>query len=52
MLLAVTDPTVAGFAPNRTVAPAMKLNPPIVTLVPPVVGPELGDTRKIVGDEL
>jgi hypothetical protein len=41
----------AATPPNRTVAPARKFEPVIVTGVPPEVGPELADTPLIRGAE-
>ena len=50
MLLALTTFTfVAAVAPNLTVAPLAKLPPLIVTVVPPVVGPDDGEKFVIVG---
>jgi hypothetical protein len=46
-LLTVTE--VATTLPNATVAPAWKPMPVIVTDVPPVTGPELGETLLTVG---
>ena len=40
---------VAAAPPKVTVAPAAKFVPVIVTLVPPAVGPLLGDTLVTVG---
>jgi hypothetical protein len=40
---------VAAAPPNVSVAPLTKLVPVIVTLVPPLAGPELGDTLATVG---
>jgi hypothetical protein len=40
---------VAAAEPNVTVAPEPKFVPVIVTAVPPVVGPLLGDTLLTVG---
>src|SRR3972149_1584831 len=34
----------ASYAPKRTVAPAVKLDPTILTAVPPATGPEAGHT--------
>jgi hypothetical protein len=39
----------AAMSPNCTCAPLLKLFPVTVTLVPPSVGPLLGDTPAIVG---
>ena len=36
---------VAGTPPTRTVAPETKFVPLIVIVVPPAVGPEVGDTE-------
>ena len=41
----------AAAPPKDTVAPAAKLVPVIVTAVPPVSGPEDGETPVTVGDE-
>ncbi len=45
----VTVPTVAAAPPNVTVAPLAKSVPLIVTLVPPAVGPLVGNTDETVG---
>ena len=42
---------VAAVPPKVTVAPLTKFVPVIVTLVPPPVGPEFGDTLPTVGDK-
>jgi hypothetical protein len=42
---------VAATPPKRTVAPAAKLTPVIVTHWPPFRDPELGETLEIVGAE-
>src|SRR5579883_248161 len=47
----LTTTDAAGVEPKFTVAPARKLAPPIVTLVPPVVGPEDGDTLDTTGTD-
>ena len=39
---------VAEMAPNFTVAPVMKPLPAIATDVPPVVGPDVGDSDETV----
>ena len=44
-----TETFVAAVPPKVTVMPFMKLVPVIVTLVPPLVVPELGLTAMIVG---
>jgi hypothetical protein len=49
--VAVTEPTVAGVEPNRTLKPLWKLVPLMVTPVPPVAGPLLGETPVMVGEE-
>jgi hypothetical protein len=48
-LLTVTDD--AATPPNRTVSPAWKFEPEIVTGVPPEVGPDLGDMLLTIGAE-
>jgi hypothetical protein len=48
-VLLTTTTLVAAAAPNVTVAPDTKFVPVIVTAVPPVVGPLLGDTLVTVG---
>jgi hypothetical protein len=48
-LLTVTF--VAGALPNNTAAPARKFVPEIVTVVPPAVGPLLGEILVAVGVE-
>ena len=45
----VTVPIVAATPPTVTVAPLTKSVPVIVTLVPPAVGPLVGDTDVTVG---
>ena len=45
----LTDTIVAEVVSNRTVAPAVKFVPLIVTEVPPADGPELGVTDVNVG---
>src|SRR5215208_5434781 len=40
----LTAPTVAAVSPIVTAAPAWKFSPVIVTVVPPAVVPEFGDT--------
>jgi hypothetical protein len=47
VLLTVTD--VAATLPNTTVASAWKPVPVIVTVVPPLVSPEVGETLLTVG---
>jgi hypothetical protein len=49
LVLLTTTTFVAAALPNVTVAPAAKFVPVIVTAVPPVVGPLLGDTLLTVG---
>jgi hypothetical protein len=50
MLVLLTTATfVAAVLPNVTVAPEAKFVPVIVTAVPPVAGPLLGDTLLTVG---
>jgi hypothetical protein len=44
-----TTTLVAGVPPNRTVAPAKKFEPVIVTAVPPATGPVGGQTPPTVG---
>ena len=44
-----TTTLVAAVPPTVTVAPAAKLVPVSVTVVPPVVGPDAGDTAVSVG---
>ena len=41
----VTEETAADALPTVTLAPATKFAPAMFTLVPPVVGPELGVTE-------
>jgi hypothetical protein len=48
-VLLTTTTLVAAADPNVTVAPDTKFVPVIVTAVPPVVGPLLGDTPVTVG---
>jgi hypothetical protein len=49
MLVPDTNVTLLACAvPNRTVAPDTKFVPVIVTVVPPVIGPELGESDAIV----
>jgi hypothetical protein len=40
----------AGLPPKETVAPLVKLDPVTVTVVPPVVAPEFGETLLMVGE--
>jgi hypothetical protein len=40
---------VALFAPNLTAVAPVKLVPVMTTLVPPAVGPDVGDTPVTVG---
>ena len=48
--VALTNVTpVAATPPTRTVAPDTKFVPLIVIVVPPAVGPEVGDTDVTVG---
>ena len=49
VVLFTTTTLVAAAPPNVTVAPAAKFVPVIVTAVPPVVDPLLGDTLLTVG---
>ena len=49
LVLLATTTFVAAFPPNVTVAPAAKFVPVIVTLVPPAVTPEPGETLVTVG---
>ena len=50
MLVPLTTATfVAAVLPNVTVAPEAKFVPVMVTLVPPAVGPEFGETPVTVG---
>jgi hypothetical protein len=51
MVLLATTTSVAETPPKVTVAPAAKLLPAIVTTVPPLVEPELGDADVIVGGD-
>jgi hypothetical protein len=48
VLLATVTP-VAAVPPKVTVSPAAKFVPVMVTPVPPLVGPELGETEPTVG---
>jgi len=50
-VLLTTVTLVAAVPPNVTVAPETKLVPVIVTAVPPLVEPELGEIVLIVGAE-
>ncbi len=52
MCCLTTVTLLAAVPPNVTVAPATKFVPVIVTAVPPLVDPELGETELIVGAEL
>ena len=47
----VTLTPVAALPPMVTVAPLTKFVPVMVTLVPPAIGPELGDIAVTVGGE-
>ena len=48
--VALTNVTfVAAVPPTRTVAPETKFAPVSVIVVPPAVGPEVGDTDVSVG---
>ena len=47
--VAVVLVTVAATLPKRTMAPFWKLLPTMVTTVPPVGGPEVGETLVTVG---
>jgi hypothetical protein len=49
VVLLTTAILVAAVPPNVTVAPAAKFVPVMVTAVPPVVDPVLGDTPPTVG---
>ena len=50
--VALTTTTFVAAVPlNDTVAPAIKFVPVSVTLVPPAVGPELGETEDSVGTD-
>ena len=50
--VALTNATfVAAAPPTRTVAPETKFAPVSVIVVPPAVGPEVGDTDVSVGAE-
>ena len=49
VVLFVTLTFVAAVPPRLTVAPATKFAPPIVTTVPPVVGPVTGEMLPTVG---
>ena len=49
VVLLTTAILVAAAPPNVTVAPAAKFVPVMVTAVPPVVDPVLGDTPPTVG---
>lgn len=46
----LTATPVAGAVPKATVAPAWKLEPVMVTGVPPDVGPSFGEILAIVGE--
>jgi hypothetical protein len=45
----VPNTLIAATPPNVTVAPGAKPEPNMVTLVPPTVVPELGETDVIIG---
>jgi hypothetical protein len=45
----LTVTLVAGVMPKSTAVAPVKLEPEMVTLVPPAVGPELGEIPVIVG---
>jgi hypothetical protein len=45
----LTVKPVAGVAPNVTAVAPAKLVPVMVTVVPPAVGPEVGEIEVIVG---
>jgi len=49
VVLLTTVTPVAAVPPKATVAPETKLVPVMVTLVPPVVGPEVGEIEETVG---
>jgi hypothetical protein len=49
VVLFVTFTFVAAILPKVTVAPAAKFVPVIVTAVPPLVGPPLGETVLTAG---
>jgi hypothetical protein len=49
VVLFTTVTFVAAAVPNFTVAPVAKLVPVMVTDVPPIAGPLLGDTLVTVG---
>jgi hypothetical protein len=49
VVLLTTLTLVAALPPKLTVALAAKFVPVIVTAVPPVAGPEVGDTLLMVG---
>src|SRR6185312_14806582 len=48
-VLLTTVTLLAAVPPKLTPAPERKLVPPMVTVVPPPVGPELGETEVTVG---
>jgi hypothetical protein len=50
VVLLITFTLVAVVPPKVTVAPAAKKVPVIVTVVPPIVDPEAGDTLATVGE--
>ena len=52
LVLLTTTTFVAAALPNVTAAPAAKSAPVIVTAVPPVTGPLLGETLLTVGGTL
>jgi hypothetical protein len=45
----VIEPLAAAVVPNSTVIPAANPVPVIVTVVPPAIGPALGEMPVIVG---
>lgn len=47
----LTNETDAGLPPKETVAPLTKLEPVMVTAVPPAVAPDFGVTLLTAGDE-
>lgn len=47
----LTNETDAGLPPKETVAPLAKLEPVMVTAVPPALAPDLGVTMLTAGDE-
>lgn len=45
----VTDTSVAGVEPKSTVDPVVNPEPVMVTVVPPLAGPEVGDIPLTTG---